>query len=276
MKAPTLLSILTAAAGSHSSRTQQPDTNVILMAAAILLKQRNKHMCLLQTVIGCVLYSGHASKRVRFFISAYMDASTGKAENCILMQVYTRLSRLGICIAHQTVARVIKSLGVNFDKKVQEWKMVCNNNHSTSYPPSDAVDFPQYVIVGDNIDKNVSPRHMTLDSQTKSYHYFHSYAVHDRVDLSSCSNEVPDIDVESLPLTAFLPSFEDCKKLRENYITLASRVLVNHLDFLKPLQHCVPKHIKHRYTAELKRKSVVVGNIPCSLVVDLDLITRGI
>ena len=92
--------------------------------------------------------------------------------------------------------------------------------------------YPQYVLVDDNIDKNVSPHDMRVDHQTKSFHYFHSYAVHDRIDLSEYSNGIPDIDVESLPLTTFLPSLNDCKKLRENYIILVSRVLVKHLAFL--------------------------------------------
>ena len=42
-----------------------------------------------------------------------------------------------------------------------------------------------YRIVGDNIDKNIKPRNMTSDHQTRSLHYFHAYAVRDRIDLSS-------------------------------------------------------------------------------------------
>ena len=40
--------------------------------------------------------------------------------------------------------------------------------------------YPHYILVGDNIGKNVSPHDMRVDNQTKSFHYFHSHAVHDR------------------------------------------------------------------------------------------------
>lgn len=62
---------------------------------------------------------------------------------------------------------------------------------STSTPapchalPSNWVSFK---IVGDNIDKNVQPRFMRVDAPTRSLHYFHAYAVKDRVDLSSFSD----------------------------------------------------------------------------------------
>ena len=43
-------------------------------------------------------------------------------------------------------------------------------------------------IVGDNIDKNVRPRHQTMEKQTQSLHYFNCFACLDRVDLSGLSD----------------------------------------------------------------------------------------
>ena len=63
-KAPTLLAVLTAAAQPCRSKKREPDPFVIAMAVAVLLKQRNKDLCMVQTIIGCLLYSGHAAKRV--------------------------------------------------------------------------------------------------------------------------------------------------------------------------------------------------------------------
>ena len=39
-------------------------------------------------------------------------------------------------------------------------------------------------MVGDNLDKNVSRRYQRIDRQTQSYHFFQTYAVGDRIDLS--------------------------------------------------------------------------------------------
>ena len=52
-----------------------------------------------------------------------------------------------------------------------------------------------YIIVGDNIDKTVSPRHMTIDKQHQSLHNFHAYAVMDRTDFRGAANDEPIADV---------------------------------------------------------------------------------
>ena len=48
-----------------------------------------------------------------------------------------------------------------------------------------------YKQVFDNLDKNVKPKHMRTDNQTKSLHFVQSYATRDRVDFSRYSNEAP-------------------------------------------------------------------------------------
>ena len=65
-----------------------------------------------------------------------------------------------------------------------------------------------FKIVGDNVDKNVRARHQTLISQNQSLHYFHAFAVMDRVDLSGFSDTAPSGDV-TVDVTDFLPSQAD-------------------------------------------------------------------
>ncbi len=203
-----------------------------------------------------------------------------------------------MCVSYATANQITKSLALNHDQRVRDWKSACSatpQQTSTScnsvevnveVPPStddparliqDTYDsltllttssentpqgrYPDFIIVGDNVDKNVTPRDMRVDHLTKSYHYFHSYAVRDRVDLTAASNVTPDTDVESLSLTCFLPSLDDCKRLRDNYIVLASRVLVEHLRFLAPLKGCVPEHIQHKYSKEMMQKSEIVRSM---------------
>jgi len=62
-RAPTFLSILKAAA-TPTKRLSEPSPIVICMAAAMLLKQRNQQMCLLQAIVAIILYAGHAAKKV--------------------------------------------------------------------------------------------------------------------------------------------------------------------------------------------------------------------
>ena len=46
-----------------------------------------------------------------------------------------------------------------------------------------------FKLIGDNIDKNVKPRHQTMEHRGSSLHYFNCYAVLDRVNLSDHSGE---------------------------------------------------------------------------------------
>ena len=51
-----------------------------------------------------------------------------------------------------------------------------------------------YKFLGDNVDGKVIPRFMRSDNRSKGFHYFHQYAVRDRVDMSHLSEEPPSID----------------------------------------------------------------------------------
>ena len=118
---------------------------------------------------------------------------------------------------------------------------------------------PSYIIVGDNLDKNVSPHDMRVDHQVKSIHYFHSYAVHNRADFSKLSGEDPQGKLQNDAFTKFLPSPDDCSQLRENYINLIARVIVEKLPHFNKLSDCVPAHICHEFSTAMKEKSVVVS-----------------
>ena len=48
-----------------------------------------------------------------------------------------------------------------------------------------------FMFVGDNIDKNVNPRFQRCENRGQSLHYFHGYALRDRVDLSTLSDVAP-------------------------------------------------------------------------------------
>ena len=63
---------------------------------------------------------------------------------------------------------------------------------NTSIPTTHTAIHPQwqgYKIVGDNINKNVHSSFQREMCTTHSLHYFHSYAVLDRIDLSGVSDE---------------------------------------------------------------------------------------
>ena len=90
-----------------------------------------------------------------------------------------------------------------------------------------------YRLVGDNIDKNVKPRHMTSEHQTHSLHYFHTYAVRDRIDLSNVSSEQPIPKISEMKMEDLLLSNDDNLVLIENLAILIGRVLSKHMPFFR-------------------------------------------
>jgi hypothetical protein len=69
-----------------------------------------------------------------------------------------------------------------------------------------------YTLCGDNWDKNVHTRHMRLERRNQSLHYFHLYAVENRVDFVCLSDQTPDnsaiTDFRSVA-KSLLPSLSD-------------------------------------------------------------------
>lgn len=117
-----------------------------------------------------------------------------------------------------------------------------------------------YSVVGDNLDRSIDPRFMTANLQRKSFHFFHSYALLDRVNCSHLAWDKPLGDVGQLPPTAFLSSAEECAKLRSNYAILVARVMVEKMEFFKKhFKNVVPSHILHQYSDLMKMRSSVVS-----------------
>ncbi len=70
-----------------------------------------------------------------------------------------------------------------------------------------------FKFVGDNIDKNIHPRFQRHEKRGQSLHYFHGYAVRDRIDLSTLSDVTPPFHKPD-PAT-FLPSKNDISCLSD-------------------------------------------------------------
>ncbi len=115
-----------------------------------------------------------------------------------------------------------------------------------------------YRLVGDNIDKNVKPRNMTSDHQTRSLHYFHTYAVRDRIDLSKFSSDLPVPDVSKFDWQKLLPSNDDKKVLYENVAILIGRCLKKNMPFFAKFGAGLEKHILHEFSDQMSAKSEVV------------------
>ena len=127
---------------------------------------------------------------------------------------------------------------------------------------SQSVDWKGFKIVGDNLDKNYKPRHQTLTHQNQSMHFFQSFAVMDRVNLSEYSDIPPVQHIsEQIIKSTFIPSDDEQIILRSHFVVLIARVLVECIPCFAKFKDIVPKHITHQHYSEMCTKSKVVCNI---------------
>ena len=116
---------------------------------------------------------------------------------------------------------------------------------------------PGYKIVIDNIGKNVKPRNMRIDAQTKSLHCVQMYSVKDRIDFGKLS-DMPLSNEKCL--YDLLPSTDDYEKVKEGFTVHVGRVMVEHIPFFsEDFSGLVERHIPHQYSHEMSVKSQVVS-----------------
>ena len=128
------------------------------------------------------------------------------------------------------------------------------------------VDLVGFKLVGDNIDKNVRPRYHRVDAGTRSLHYFNSYAVKDRISITSnhdsecVHGSAPVHDRSVLQTSTILPSREDKCQIFNNTVTLVSRFLVKYVPFFQVFSRVVIRHIQHDRSEAMSRKSEVMSS----------------
>lgn len=105
----------------------------------------------------------------------------------------------------------------------------------------------------------MKPREMRSDHQKRSLHYFHTYAVKDRVDLNKVSDQKVQPDLGSIQLTELLPTGNDEEMLQRNFTILICRVLVKHMQYFAPFTKAIDRHIQHDFSKQMSQKSEVVS-----------------
>ena len=102
---------------------------------------------------------------------------------------------------------------------------------------------------------------MHSDKRNQSLHYFHSYAVQNRVNVSNLSDSPVNITLSPERMAiSILPSIEDDSKVKCNMAVLVSRVLASHMKFFNfSFADAVKWHIEHQFSEEMSQKSVVVS-----------------
>ena len=135
----------------------------------------------------------------------------------------------------------------------QTWKRIMHGIQPISSQMS-THNKPGYKVAVDNIDKNIKPCDVHLDSPTKSLHYVQIYSVKDRIEFSSLP-ELPKTG--DMCVYDILLSTEDFQNLEENLsILVACTMTDNQLSFFSDdLKALVQRHTQHPYSHEMSTKS---------------------
>ena len=116
-----------------------------------------------------------------------------------------------------------------------------------------------FKLVGDNVNKNVTPSDVRVDSQTQSLHYFQTYAVRDRIDLTAYDDTPPVVDESKIDTARLLPSDSDHDELTKNFSILVARVLKQYMPFFEKFGFGLERHIRHNHYEEMGQKSEIVS-----------------
>ena len=132
--------------------------------------------------------------------------------------------------------------------------MELSQEASSDSNPVHADRWDGFKLVRDNIDKNIPASYQRFDPKTQSLHYFHVYAVLDRVDFSGLSDEAP--------VPSSVPCADDIRKkcplwsLSNYYLdTLYSpslndkcplRIILKHMESFRKQAKDVEWHIPNR------------------------------
>lgn len=113
--------------------------------------------------------------------------------------------------------------------------------------------------MGDNWDLEVKSRCQTKLQTNKSLHYFHAYAVKDRVISKGLANTQPQKSIDEVEMQEILPTAEVQESIISDLSKLIPRVIVVYLPPYKSFRKAVQYHLPHPYSQEMAGKSEVVS-----------------
>ena len=86
-------------------------------------------------------------------------------------------------------------------------------------------------------------------------HMYSLLAVRSRVQQQEYTCEKPVTDLMMLPPDHFLPTISDVRKVENNLVIIVARVLCKYITSLHPLSNAITKHIEHKFSKEMAKKS---------------------
>ena len=110
---------------------------------------------------------------------------------------------------------------------------------------------------GDNVDKQQRVRDLRSDHQGEMLHMFSLIVGKSRTPALELSFTGHLSQLTGVSAKYFLPTNSNIAAVKSNLIVLVGRILTEYFPSLAPFSKVVPKHILHRYSAQMSKKSEV-------------------
>ena len=110
---------------------------------------------------------------------------------------------------------------------------------------------------GDNLDKQRHVRDLRSDNQGEMLHMFSMIVGRSRTPAPELSFTGQIAQLKDASPAHFKPGVADVAVVKDNLIILVARTLTEHIPSLAAFSKVVPKHIIHRYSVEMSKKSEV-------------------
>ena len=149
---------------------------------------------------------------------------------------------MNLCVSYPATLRIMEEVSKLHTIPIRQWIQ----------------DGAVFKFWGDNVDKQQHVRDLRSDHQGKMLHMFSLLVGRSRTP----APELPFTGQLSRLTDAspqyFLPTSLDVATVKNNLVVLVGRILTEYFPALAPFSKVVPKHIPHRYSAKMSKKSDVV------------------
>lgn len=116
-------------------------------------------------------------------------------------------------------------------------------------------------VTFDNFDFKMLANIIMKNHKNSDFHWIVQYLCFERIPSSGmddCKPLVNDI-ARFENINYLLDEESELKAMKQDFIVLVARVLVEFFPFLSFLKSVIPKHIEHKFSEEMAKKSVIIG-----------------
>ena len=111
----------------------------------------------------------------------------------------------------------------------------------------------------DNLDMRIVSGQLTHDHQSQDLHLISTNFIQNRLNFSHLDNNKPKEDIRNLSIQTYMLSVSEWKKYRSTTMILVGRLMIEFFPHFSFLKGVTPEHITHKYSEEMKQKSVIIS-----------------